>query len=228
MIPLVDADSIVYKAASSKYDFIQVLERVHFYLDNIYNRFQSEPIIFLSGSTNFRYSVCKDYKANRKDKPRPPYFKEVREYLVDHCGAMVSVGYEADDFLGVMASFDSVICSIDKDMNTIPGNHFNYQTYEFYEVSEEQAAFYFWKQVLAGDSVDFVKGLKGIGEGKATKLLTGVPVNKMKEVVLDKFLEVFRNKKLGTEDDAKAHFDKTCRLIFIKRGSLESEYYDYY
>ena len=60
-----------------------------------------------------------------------------------------------------------------------------------------------------------------MGKVKAEKLLADLDVSKYKEAVVNKYLEVYG-------DEGLTEFDKTARLIFIKRGSLESEYYNYY
>jgi DNA polymerase-1 len=219
LLPLIDADSIVYKAAfGCSDDLIRAIEYSNFLIDRCWDRFFTKPVLFLSGSSNFRYSIDKDYKGNRK-APRPPFYDAIREYMVLEWKAEISDGYEADDVVGTRVDPFSVICSIDKDMNTIPGFHYNYIKDEFYEVTEEEAAFYFWKQCLVGDTTDNVKGIKGIGEVKASKLLSGLSVSNMRKVVEDKYLSIYG----GLEE-----FDRTARLIFIKRGKLTSEYTDYY
>lgn len=224
---LIDADSIVYKASSPKYDFIQAIECMNYFIDKCWNRFGHKPELFISGVGNFRFLLDSTYKANRIGKPKPKFYNELRDYLVQEWKATSVDNYETDDLLGVLAE-GSIICTIDKDLNTVPGRKYNYVTDEYYETSKDEAAFYFFKQVLMGDSVDNVKGCPGIGKAKSLKLLQDLPVSKYKQAVIDKYKEVFEKKKLGTELDALEAFDRTARLIFIKRGKLESEYTDYY
>jgi DNA polymerase-1 len=226
---IVDTDSIVYRSASSyTHDLIQAIDATNYYIDKIWYRFNSKPILFLSGSDNFRFTVDHSYKANRIGKTKPRFYQNLRDYLVMEWNAEIINGYEADDILGVLAGPDSIICTIDKDLNTVPGRKYNYVTDEYYETSEDEAAYYFFKQVLMGDSVDNVRGLPGIGEKKASNVLEGLSVKDYKSAVIDKYKEVFLKKKLGTEQDALEEFDRTARLIFIKRGKLTSEYTDYY
>ena len=142
--------------------------------------------VWLSGPTNFRYDVFPEYKANRITAKRPKYEKEVKDYLVRKWDALWSVGCEADDMLGVrqmqineewMPRFDarhdihSIICTIDKDLDQIPGWHYNFVKKEKYNVSPEEATRFFYYQCLVGDTADGIKGVPGIGPVKAKKLL---------------------------------------------------------
>ena len=68
---------------------------------------------------------------------------------------------------------DTVICTVDKDLDQIPGKHFNFITNEHYEVTPEQGLQFFYKQILMGDSTDDIPGLKGIGGVKAALILKG-------------------------------------------------------
>ena len=61
---------------------------------------------------------------------------------------------EADDQVTIEYLEDPAnrcIVSIDKDLDQIPGNHYNYRKDLFYEVSEAEAAYNFWVPVLTGD-----------------------------------------------------------------------------
>ncbi len=217
--PLVDFDSIVYKCAW-KNDLDQALEKGQSYINIIEELFSNKAEIFLSGGDNFRHSVDPNYKISRKDKPKPPFYYEIREHFIG-LGAFVSCGYEADDEVGIRACPEAIVCGIDKDLNTIPGWHYNYDKGSIYEISEDEAAKTFWIQVLSGDSGDDIKGLPKIGITKATKLLEGIDVKDYRKTVEAKYLEV-----LGS--DGFIEFDKTARLVFIKRLSLETEYYHIY
>jgi 5'-3' exonuclease len=87
------------------------------------------------------------------------------------------VGCEADDMLGVRQcelscdSDESIICTIDKDLNMIPGSHYNFVKKERYVVTPEDGIRFFYYQMLIGDTTDNIKGVVGIGKQKATKLL---------------------------------------------------------
>ena len=80
-----------------------------------------------SDKSNFRYKVDIEYKANRKDSKRPEYEKEIREYLFEHHKAIEVLGMETDDALGIEQCCldDTIICSNDKDLDMIPGWHYD-------------------------------------------------------------------------------------------------------
>jgi hypothetical protein len=103
---------------------------------------------------HFRYKVATTlgYKANRKDVVRPVHEQSIRDYLTHYHEAIVVTGVEVDDALGIAqysaltndlaAEFDgmsvegthedwvkmcanTIICSNDKDLDMIPGWHFD-------------------------------------------------------------------------------------------------------
>lgn len=130
---------------------------------------------FISGAGNFRYQVFPGYKSNRKGKADPIYRQDANSYLVSEYGGKVTDGYEADDAIGIAATSEGVgnciICSIDKDLKTIPGNHYNWRKNEFSTVSELDALHNFWRQFLTGDSADGIIGIRGIGPVKSARLI---------------------------------------------------------
>ena len=64
----------------------------------------------------------------------------------------------------------TIIVSSDKDMKTVPGNLYDPGKDEFHDISEAAAEF-FLTQVLAGDPVDNVRRIPGIGPVKAKAAL---------------------------------------------------------
>lgn len=142
--------------------------------------------IFLSGGKNFRYDIYPEYKANRT-APKPRHLKELERYLIDKYSATVADGCEADDLLGIAqcSSTDTIICSLDKDLRMIPGNHYSFEISgtvkgnrwtrpaERVFVEPFDGLRHFYKQCLVGDTADNVKGVRGIGKTKAEKILAG-------------------------------------------------------
>lgn len=121
----------------------------------------SEYKAFLSGTDNFRYGIDPSYKANRRDVPRPEWLQPIRELLVVEWGAHISDGVEADDNLGIEQTDDTVICSLDKDLLTIPGKHYNWVNKEFKEIDEHQGWVNFYTQLVMGDKSDNIQGYDG-------------------------------------------------------------------
>lgn len=134
--------------------------------------------IYLTGRGNFRDAIAetKGYKANRKDKEKPVHYALMRDTLISKYDADVVDHEEADDAMGYaqMRMTGTCICSIDKDMNQIPGRHFDWGKELRYTVSPPDALYFFHHQLLTGDATDNIPGVPGLGEKKATKLLTEV------------------------------------------------------
>ena len=141
-----------------------------------------------SDGSNFRFKVAKTpgprgvgYKAGRP--PRPVYYEEIRKYLINAWGATEFYGMEADDALGIMQKEDTVAVHIDKDINMIQGKHYHWVKQERYFVekglgdlptkeSRGTGKAFFFHQMLTGDHVDNIPGIKAIGPVKATKILS--------------------------------------------------------
>ena len=128
-----------------------------------------------SGHTNFRkdIAVTKPYKGNRKGY-KPFYYQKVRDYLIDELGALVSEDEEADDTLAIAQTNDkdnTIICTIDKDLWTVPGAKYDFKREESSYVTEYDGMRHFQYQMLAGDPVDNIQGVPKIGPVKAKKIL---------------------------------------------------------
>lgn len=126
--------------------------------------------IWLSHPVNYREAIYPAYKANRDTSHRPYWYEEIKQYLLDK-GAMYSnEGDEADDAMGI-TQIDlmkrrkgSVICTNDKDLDQIPGLHYNWSKTKIdlgvYEIDELDGLRFFYTQILSGDGTDNIPGLK--------------------------------------------------------------------
>lgn len=137
-------------------------------------------IVYLSGKGNFRDELPSPfkYKGNRDNAPKPIHYYPIRDYLEDTWKAVVTEGYEADDALGIYQcnNKDTILCSPDKDLNMIPGLHYNWNKPDkgIYEIGFFEGLRNFYEQLLKGDSVDNIIGIEGIGEVKAAFALEGL------------------------------------------------------
>lgn len=146
--------------------------------------------LHLTGKGNFRedIAVTAPYKGNRKGTEKPVHYHLLREYLVKAWGAIVSNGIEADDMLAIRSTelgYDSIIITLDKDLDQVVGWHYNFVKKNKYFVNEVEADLNFYTQFLTGDVVDNIKGAKGIGAKKAYKLLNGLSKKEMWDVVVE-------------------------------------------
>lgn len=182
MIALIDGDIVAYRSAASceptktrpnrEIKDVAIL-RAEEAIRNIILATKADSYrVFLSGSNNFRKTLYPAYKANRTTPP-PPYLADVGSYLILEHNATISDGNEADDEMGIEQSKhvgwsdlgldggDSVICSIDKDLHMILGNHYNFVTGEKKFVDEKTGLFNFYRQLIFGDRSDNIPGYDG-------------------------------------------------------------------
>ena len=187
--------------------------------------------LFLTGNdeTNFRYAVAtiKPYKGNRKGSRKPKMYHEIREHLITEYDTVVANGIEADDALGSAQTETTFICSIDKDLNMIPGWHYNFTSGKVYHISEEEGYRNFYTQMITGDTVDNVPGIKGMGKVKAAKALAGVHTNfEMHRIVKKLYIKANPDK---TEEEVNKVITEIGTLLWIRRweGAVEWHGFNY-
>lgn len=136
--------------------------------------------IYLTGENNFRYGLYPEYKAHRLKMEKPRHLQAVKEAVARHWNAIVTDGNEADDEIALDQTDNTCVVSIDKDLDQIVGKHYHpgikrggifIREPKFYDVDEIQARYFFYYQLLIGDSSDNIKGAPGIGPKKAEKIL---------------------------------------------------------
>lgn len=214
MKALVDADILVYRFGfASEGDPAEfALARLSEFLDNLNMMDGIDEVWgYLTGSNNFRHEIAKTapYKGNRV-MAKPYHYQLLREYMERAWGFEVIDGMEADDAIGIEAyrnePDETIIVSIDKDLNMIRGHHYNFVKEEKYFVTEEEAIRNFYLQILTGDKVDNIIGLSGIGPVKSKKLL----------VDCNNELEMYEA-VLKAYDGDEARVLENARLLWILR-----------
>ena len=182
MQALIDQDLLCYRcAASAENDDLGIaIYRIDELLDNILNKTEATSYrAFLTSSSNFRKQIYPEYKANRT-QPKPRHLRDLQVYSLEKLNAEYAPdGLEADDALAINQTEDTVICSLDKDLLQVPGHHFSWEINgkgwsrpdTFIEQTELEVLRLFYKQCLKGDTSDNVKGIEGLGEKKAAKIL---------------------------------------------------------
>jgi hypothetical protein len=176
---LIDGDIIGYRIGFSTEEENEkiVISRVATFVETmLWEDLEAETYQgYLTGKDNFRneIAITAPYKGNRS-APKPKHLQLIRDYLVSAWDFKISVGQEADDEIAIehtARNYESIIASIDKDFLQLRGNHWNFVKKEMTFVTEEEALLNFYRQVLTGDRVDNIIGLKGIGPVKADKIL---------------------------------------------------------
>jgi hypothetical protein len=97
-------------------------------IDRLFERFGTDNhVIALTSKTNFRRDIDPTYKGNRKGQRKPLCYARCVEQLQADYKTYCFDGLEADDVMGIFATRvkGSMICSMDKDMKTIPATIFN-------------------------------------------------------------------------------------------------------
>lgn len=209
-IALIDADLVVYRvAATCDTDEDGALEiallRCDKLMQDIIDATESDQYkAFLTGKNNFRKRINPAYKANRKDTIPPRYLQQCRNYLIEEWKAEVSEGCEADDMLGINQTKETILCSLDKDLDMIPGLHYNWVKGDLYEISEIEAIQHFYRQLLIGDRSDNIFGVDGIGKVKAGRIIDP----------LDEEQEMYEKVRDLYNDDERLCMNMNCLWVW--------------
>jgi 5'-3' exonuclease len=211
----IDGDILVYQCiwgAKSTKDIKKKLDQT---VSNIMSDLEGGTgKIAIKGKGNFRKDIFPEYKGNRKKElteQEKEFFAYAYNYLENNWNAVPAHGMEADDLLAIWSTEEAgIIVSIDKDMLQVPGLHFNTRKKEYQSVNEEEASLTLHTQVLMGDSVDNIAGLRGIGKVKAAKVMANVPMSQHLSAVKKFWQESFGR---GWEDNLQLNMD----LVYLKR-----------
>lgn len=161
-----------------------------------------------------RYQSAKTlvYKGNRKGE-KPIHYKSLRAFAIRELSSVVAPDdLEADDMLG-MSSRSSIICSIDKDLMMVPGTHYNLNTGLITQaknpgvlnlitntggkkVLKGTGFKWFCAQMILGDAIDNIQGVRGVGVVGTYKLLN--PFNKPQDM-WDSVVKLYKEK--GLDED---------------------------
>jgi len=193
---IIDADILVYRIgfATESEDQGVAMRTVAGFLEDLIMfdlPYCDSWSLHLTGTNNFRheYAVTRPYKGNRKGNKKPTHYEAIRKYLALSWDATIWDGIEADDAVAIEATElgeNGIIVSLDKDLNQVPGWHFNFVKGGLYYLTPEESMFLFYKQFLTGDAVDNIQGAWRIGEKKATALLEGKSELEMWDIIVDK------------------------------------------
>ncbi len=175
-------------------------------------------VAFSDPGYTFRHELAKTkvYKGNRDKTHRPTYETQIRDYIKANYDSYTGEREEADDLLGrwqtELGPEETVICTIDKDLDQIPGYKYNWVHNVTYFVDEEQANMFLHTQILTGDTVDNIPGLRGIGPKKAAKILHECHTL---EEMGDAVARAYEHYHDG--EDWEEYLNEQANLIFIRR-----------
>ena len=194
MILLVDADSLIFASCYRKretpddelyYTNIEDSrakfdEQFMSIVNHLEERYPIDKVLTFSGSKgNFRKLITPKYKANRKKQELPPLLDEMHQFVKDHYDSIWGYGIETDDMVARywkqisddIGRDEVMIVSIDKDYKQFPCLMYNYhyKHKEILDISEEEAMYNFYAQMIEGDTADNVNYFKGKGKKFAEK-----------------------------------------------------------
>ena len=194
MILLIDADSLIFASCyrkretpddelyytdieDSRNKFDQQFMKI---VNDLEDKYPIDKVLTFSGSKgNFRKLITKKYKANRKKQELPPLLNEMHQFVKDHYDSIWGYGVETDDMVARywkqisddIGRDEVMIVSIDKDYKQFPCLMYNYhyKHKEILDISEEEAMYNFYSQMIEGDTADNVNYFKGKGKKFAEK-----------------------------------------------------------
>ena len=182
---------------------------------------KEDVLVYLSGPTNFRTGVATilPYKGNRDPAHKPVHAADIKAMIRREYTTRTSEDEEADDQIAyehyadwLHDPYSTVIATVDKDLDMIPGLHYNFRKKESYYVTPEQGIWWFYRQCLTGDTTDNIPGIDGVGPVRAAKLLppVGAGVEELHRVVLGEYAKAFG-------DQADARLLEVGRLLWIRK-----------
>lgn len=204
-LAIVDGDPFLYAACWNINNLSDAKEKLNLIFDEaLQTVFAKDYVMAIGGPNNFRDTFYPLYKKSitrsKSRSNKPEWFYELKEYLSKKEGAVVTNGFEADDQVRIWsvemttAAKPFIVISIDKDLDCISGQHFNPKKNLVYNITEEEAEKLYWTQMLVGDQIDNIPGVRGYGPIKTKQLFNKVEnSDRIKELVCRVYNEVYKD-----------------------------------
>ena len=202
--------------------------------------------VYLTGKNNFRKDIYKYYKENRvkclekcihpydceheKVDARPVYYKQIRQFIEKRWEGIVYDGQEADDSVSIRHCdlnplgfkyniYNSVIVSIDKDFNNVPGYKYNPKKQELTYHTEVEALRNFYLQILCGDTSDNVPRVKkGWRKARVEEALNNVDTElEMYDIIVSECANVLDD----SYEQTRNFIDRNGKLVWLRRRENE-------
>jgi len=204
MIAILDADTLLYAVGSIDINQSFVTNVLDNKIKGILNSLNVyNALIIIQGNRNFRNKYDINYKKHRiSDKPK--YYSILRQHLIKNYNPFIANNIETDDVCAIAANYcrniscDYVLVHLDKDLNQIPGKHYNYNSNTLYDVTEDIGTYNLCIQMIKGDITDSkITGIKGYGQKKAERLLNNDSEHHLLTKVFNEYIIVYG--ELGIE-----------------------------
>jgi len=200
MLAIVDGDSILYRATWEAKSLKEAQEKyISVLADFIAEVWADKAVVYIKGKGNWRFDVFNGYKGHRKPDEkyaeRDQMIKELCVWLEKEKIAIRCHGCEADDVVRRKAvkcmerDIDYTIISADKDLDCIEGKHLRPgpKGLKFYTVTKEEAEYFYYYQVLIGDTTDNIKSPYQLGPKKAKSILDSTARNAWKTAIENEY-----------------------------------------
>ena len=120
--------------------------------------------------------------------------------------------------MGIERPADTIIVTLDKDLDQTPGWHFNFVTKRRYYITPNEGMAFFYQQLLTGDRVDNIPGLPKVGPAKAKKIL-GEWTNE--QDAKTKTLAAYQEFLGLDEEKARERINLIGKLLWIRKKENE-------
>lgn len=210
-LTIIDADSIAFLAAHNKKDaekektFDDCKLHAEEIIKNILIATEADYYICcytVRSRDNFRLKFYPEYKQNRKFKEPIPFLSEVKDFLLfkSEYKSMATFGdevsWEADDlclsyYIHFKDEYECLISSPDKDIKNLNVPVYDYKKLEYNNPSEFKENYSMAYDLIAGQSGDGIKGIEGLGDKAAEKLLSGILEVDLFPVVLKSYINKY-------------------------------------
>lgn len=127
-LAIIDIDGLFYMSCRESLELS--IESFKERLNNLFEKTECDYWCgFVTKGKCFRYSISDEYKANRKDKPKPKYLSSLREWAIDEYNLNVCDLWEADDAVKYWGNSDRLTYSNEFEVffdykNIFDGNTF--------------------------------------------------------------------------------------------------------
>jgi len=235
MILLFDADSLIFASCLKRQEdnpgdkfYTNIEESIHKFdegfmsiINHLEELYEINEVLVFSGSKgNFRKYISPKYKANRINSELPPLLNEMHDFVKNNYNSIIGYGVETDDMVARYwyklsnehGRENVMIISLDKDYKQFPALIYNYHYNHkcVYDISEDQAIYNFYEQMIIGDGADNVQYCKGYGKKYAEKLFVNC---KSRYSYTKKVYELFKKLHKGK---AKQRYIECYNLLKLR------------
>lgn len=189
---------------------------------------------------NYRYLMATTKPYKERGSVKPFHYYNLTAYILSAFNCKVVPGLEADDAIcidqslerGEDGTFKTIIATRDKDLRMCPGMHYGWEcgkqegfgpkfVDDFGSLDLVNGKLrgtglaFFFSQMITGDTVDSIPGLKGCGPQKAYDTLSGCEtIEEMHNATYDLY-------KLRLGEDADAYWKEQATLLWMVRELTE-------